>query len=216
MFTGIVEETGRLERVEPLADGRQLRIGAARVLEDLKIEDSIAVNGVCLTVVARDAAGFSVQAVRETLSKTTIGSLSAGAALNLERALTPSTRMGGHFVQGHVDCVGRVRSLTPADPGREVWITFPREFARYVVRTGSVAIEGVSLTVAAVEGDALKIALIPHTLDQTTLQGLAAGSALNLEFDCLAKYVEGVLAHGRPSGGLDEAALRRMGYGGDL
>jgi riboflavin synthase len=220
MFTGIVEEVGRLVSAAAEGRGRRLVIRGQRVLDGLKVEDSIAINGVCLTVVELKPDGFAVQTVAETLAKTSIGSLRPGAAVNLERALTPSTRMGGHFVQGHVDCTGVVSAFPDEHPGRRLVLEFPAEFARYVARTGSIAIEGVSLTVAVTKASAkghTEIALIPHTLDHTTLGTLKPGDTVNLEFDCLAKYVEQLLLAGVqpvPAGSptLTEARLRELGY----
>ncbi|MCA9783408.1 MAG: riboflavin synthase [Calditrichaeota bacterium] len=218
MFTGIVEETGVLASSTVEGQGRRLVISAARVLEGLKIEDSIAVNGVCLTVVRIDGQQFQLQAVAETLAKTSLGNLRTGSKVNLERALTPSTRIGGHYVQGHVDCVGRLAAIRAEHPGKRFVLEFPREYSRYVARTGSIAIEGVSLTVAATTAGSAEIALIPHTLDNTTLGALRAGDPVNLEFDCLAKYVEQLLLHGlepagRAAGGsLSEQRLRELGY----
>lgn len=221
MFTGIVEEVGSLLSVSPDGLGRRLVIQGRRVLQELKIEDSVAVNGVCLTVVERQGDRFAVQAVAETLAKTSLGSLRAGSALNLERALTPATRMGGHFVQGHVDCAGLVHAFPREEPGRRLVLEFPPEFDRYVARTGSIAVEGVSLTVAAVEPGRAQIALIPHTLEHTTLGRLQPGDRVNLEFDCLAKYVERLLEAGPRAadpgpgghgGGLSESRLRELGF----
>lgn len=223
MFTGIVEEMGLVQALRSDGDGRRLRLQAARVLEDLKPEDSLMVNGVCLTAVEVDRLGGQVelQAVGETLSKTTLGALATGMRVHLERALTLSTRLGGHLVQGHVDCTGRVVRLDRKALGMEMEVAFPAQFLRYAARTGSICLDGVSLTVAAHarqeggEGRA-QVALIPYTLEHTLLGGLRPGGALNIEFDCLAKYVEQLLAHGgaaRDTGdslGMD--ALSRLGY----
>lgn len=223
MFTGIVEELGNLLAVRPEGRGRRLRLGLRRVLDDLKPEDSLMVNGVCLTAVQveRSAGQVEVQAVEETLSKTTIGELAAGQSVHVERALTPSTRMGGHIVQGHVDCVGRVTRLERQTLGAELEVAFPTAFLRYVARTGSICLNGVSLTVAAEaweesgEGRA-RVALIPFTLEHTLLGKGRPGTLLNIEFDCLAKYVERLLKFGGgtpgASGGLGMDALERLGY----
>jgi riboflavin synthase len=208
MFTGIVEELGHLESSRADGDGRRLTVRCRRVLEDLKPEDSLAVNGVCLTVTSRTASGVEVQAVAETLARTTLGSLAAGSPLHLERALTLSTRLGGHMVQGHVDTTGRVVRLERARLGAELELAVPAEFLRYAAAKGSVALDGVSLTLAR-EGRRegaearLTVALIPYTLDHTTLGGRRAGEQINVEFDCLAKYVEQLLRHGGPPRGAD-------------
>lgn len=208
MFTGIVEELGRLESLRADGDGRRLRVRCSRVLEDLKAEDSLLVNGVCLTVVGIQAPHVELQAVGETLSKTSLGSLSAGVDLHLERALTLQTRLGGHLVQGHVDCVGRVVRLERGRLGALLEVAVPGEFIRYAARTGSVCLDGVSLTQAREarrEGEEarLGVALIPYTLDHTTLGTRRPGDGLNVEFDCLAKYVEQLLRHERPPMGED-------------
>jgi len=205
MFTGIVEELGTLEAVRPEGQGRRLRVRASRVLGDLKPEDSLMVNGVCLTATAVDGGGAELQAVGETLSKTTVGGWTTGQVLHLERSLTLATRLGGHLVQGHVDCVGRVTRLERRAPGAELEVAFPHEFLRYVARTGAVCLDGVSLTVAGAprreggEGFA-RVALVPYTLEHTTLGRRRPGEALNIEFDCLAKYVEQLLAQGAAPG----------------
>lgn len=223
MFTGIVEELGRVVHVRGDGNGRRLGLQANRVLEDLKPEDSLMVNGVCLTAVEVDRQGgrVDVQAVSETLSKTTVASLSVGMRVHLERALTLSTRLGGHLVQGHVDCPGRVVMLERKALGMELEVAFPAIFLRYVARTGSLCLDGVSLTVAdearqeGGEGRA-RVALIPYTLEYTLLGELRPGGALNIEFDCLAKYVEQLLAHGGTIGGAGSSlgmdALSRLGY----
>lgn len=219
MFTGIVEELGRLEASRPDGGGRRLRLRAARVLEDLKPEDSLLVNGVCLTVTALPDGGVEVQAVGETLSKTTLGTLATGADLHLERALTLQTRLGGHLVQGHVDCVGRVARLQRAGLGMELELAFPAGFLKYAARTGSVCLDGVSLTIAgearAAGGEALlRVALVPWTLEHTTLGSRRAGDRINVEFDCLAKYVEQLLRCGGAGegGGLSLERLAQLGY----
>jgi len=223
MFTGIVEELGTVLALRNEGNGRRLRLGLRRVLDDLKPEDSLMVNGVCLTAVSVDAlAGQAeVQAVGETLSKTTIGQLGQGHRVHVERALTLSTRLGGHLVQGHVDCAGRVTRLERRALGAELELAFPAPFLRYVARTGSICLDGVSLTVAdqarqeGGEGRA-RVALIPYTLEHTLLGERRPGEALNVEFDCLAKYIEQLLSHGAAvagrSGGLGLDALEQLGY----
>lgn len=219
MFTGIVEELGRLESLRPEGGGKRLRVAATRVREGLKPEDSLLVNGVCLTVTSLAGGVIELQAVAETLSKTTLGGLAAGRRLHLERALTLQTRLGGHLVQGHVDCVGRVTRLERTGLGAELELAFPRDFLKYAARTGSICLDGVSLTLAGAaraeghEGRA-RVALIPFTLEHTTLGERRPGEGLNVEFDCLAKYVEQLLSHGaeRPggTGGLTFEDLERL------
>jgi len=203
LFTGIVEEVGTLVvREDVLAGGQAiaavLRIRAARVLEDVKLGDSIAVNGVCLTVTAVEGDVWSTDVMAETLTRSSLGSAVAGAPVNLERAVTPHTRLGGHLMQGHVDGVGRILGRTPGEHWEVVRVALPPELARYVVEKGSIAVDGVSLTVSAVsEADAaepwLEVSLIPTTLRETTLGARAPGEPVNLEVDVIAKYVERLL-----------------------
>lgn len=181
MFTGIVEELGRVRS----RDGGRFSFGATTVLDGTEVGDSIAVNGCCLTVVAVDGDGWSADAVEETLSRTNLGDLRPGDAVNLERPVRLSDRLGGHLVQGHVDAVGEVVEPAPA-----LRVRVGSGLARYMVEKGSVTVDGVSLTVAAVDEQAFEVALIPHTLAETTLSLLAAGDNVNVETDVLAKYVE--------------------------
>jgi riboflavin synthase len=191
VFTGIVEERGRVARVE----GPGLTVEARTVGADAEIGASIAVSGVCLTVVANepfdeDARLLSFDLAPEKLSRTTLDVLRPGDAVNLERPVTLLTRLGGHLVQGHVDGVGEVREIRPVPDGREVTFALPEGTARYVVEKGSIAVDGVSLTVAGAGHDWFAVALIPHTLEVTTLGGLVPGDRVNLEVDLMAKYVE--------------------------
>ena len=190
MFTGLVEETGRIRDVTPRGPGARVAIDADVVLDGVAEGDSICVDGACLTVVEFDAAGFAVEAVAETLRRTSLGSRRAGDRVNLERALPANARLGGHIVQGHVDGVWDVRDVTPEGDGCVLTIAAPPEILRYVVEKGSVAVDGVSLTVASRAADAFTIALIPHTMGATTLGDAAPGRTVNLEVDLVAKYVE--------------------------
>jgi riboflavin synthase len=186
VFTGIVEELGRvIER-----DGDRLRIAATTVLDDVVLGASIAVNGCCLTVVDFDAAAgwWEADAVAETLARTNLDDLAPGDPVNLERPVRLADRLGGHLVQGHVDAVGEVLAPVP-----DLRVAMPPDLARYVVEKGSIAVDGVSLTVAALDGETFAIALVPHTIAATTLGSLAPGDAVNLEVDVLAKYVERLL-----------------------
>jgi riboflavin synthase len=215
MFTGIIEELGRLESIEPRSAGRRLRIGARQVMSDIREGDSISVDGVCLTAVELKPASFGADASPETLERSTLGTLRAGAPVNLERALQANARLGGHIVQGHVDGLGRVISLDLL--GDNNWwlkVETPPELDRYLVFKGSVAIDGISLTVAALEAGVLSVTIIPHTYENTNLRGKRPGDAVNLETDVLARYVEKML------GALDVKAgsrltiddLREQGY----
>jgi riboflavin synthase len=186
VFTGLIREVGR---VVSFADGR-LTIESG---QEAALGDSIAIDGVCLTVVATDGGTLAFQAVPETLARTSLGTLEPGSRVNLEPALRAGEPLGGHYVQGHVDGVGTVRSVEPEGEGKRIWTDAPPELLRYIVEKGSIALQGTSLTVAAVDDEGFAVALIPHTLQETTLGGLAAGDRVNLEADVLAKYVEKLL-----------------------
>jgi riboflavin synthase len=195
MFTGLVEELGRVRTVTPNATGARLEIEAATVLEDATLGASIAVNGCCLTVVDLSAGSFAADAVEETMSRTSLGALAPGDPVNLERPVRLSDRLGGHLVQGHVDGVGRVRQRTALPDGStRVGIAAPVALLRYVVEKGSIAVDGVSLTVAGVDEGGFEFALIPHTATVTTLGTREVGAAVNLEVDLVAKYVERLAA----------------------
>lgn len=191
MFSGIVEETGRIAQIEERAGsaGRRLWIAARHVLEDARVGDSIAVSGCCLTAVAVEPGRFAVEAVPETLGRTTLGAWREGEAVNLERALRLDQRIGGHLVQGHVDGVGEVRGVSQEGEGRRLVLSLPSGLARFVAEKGSLAVDGVSLTVAAADGAACEIALIPHTLRATVAGSYAPGTRVNVEVDLVARYL---------------------------
>lgn len=190
MFTGLVEETGTIASRTPHDGKVRLVITADRIMGDLAIDHSVAVQGVCLTVVERDASSFAVDVIAETLEKTTIGHLAVGSRVNLERAVRMADRLGGHLVQGHVDTPGSVQNIV-TDGGRwDIWIDFPEKFRRWLIPVGSICVNGVSLTVAELTDSAFKVSIIPHTIEVTTLGELAVHDQVNLEFDLLAKYIE--------------------------
>ena len=194
MFTGIIEELGSVRTIDRREGGARLEIAASRVLADVRAGDSIAVNGCCLTVVDRGDGWWAADAVIETLERTALGSLERDDPVNLERPLRLSDHLGGHLVQGHVDAVGHVAARTPlADGSTRFTFSAPPDVLRYVVEKGSVAIDGISLTVAALGDDAFDVAVIPHTLAVTTLGHKDLGAAVNLEADLIAKYVERLL-----------------------
>jgi riboflavin synthase len=195
MFTGIVEELGRVTALTLEPGSARLSVHADTVLGDVTHGASIAVNGVCLTVVQNDPDGFTVDVMPETLKRSSLGALQVGSAVNLERAVSATGRLGGHVVQGHVDGVGTVRSRDPGPRWDVVCIELPRELARYVVVKGSIAVDGVSLTVTEVDDaeQTFSVSLIPTTLDLTTLGTAPPGTSVNLEVDVLAKYVERLL-----------------------
>jgi riboflavin synthase len=194
MFTGIVEELGQVRSVAPNEGGARLVIAARAVLDDVVLGASIAVNGCCLTVVAFDSETWAADAVIETLARTNLGDLTPGAAVNLERPVRLADRLGGHLVQGHVDATGTVRERAPQPDGSTlVSFAAPAEVLRYVVHKGSITVDGVSLTVARRDDASFAVALIPHTLEVTTLGTRAVGDRVNLEIDLIAKYVEQLL-----------------------
>lgn len=207
MFTGIIEELGRVRSIERRGEGARLVIEARTVTMDAQGGDSIAVNGVCLTAIDVRADSFAADGSRETLERSTLGRLRAGAPVNLERAVTPSTRLGGHIVQGHVDARGRFMSAEEHGGSWTVRIAYPKELARYLVFKGSVAVEGISLTVAALADDYFEIAIIPKTWAMTNLSHLRPQDEVNLEADIIAKYVERILAVGHQD---QEAAPRGL------
>jgi len=190
MFTGIVEETGRVESFAQGAASWRLRIAANVTLQNLALGDSIAVNGCCLTVTKFDAGHLWFDVLEETRRLTNFAQLAPESLVNLERSLRADTRLGGHFVSGHIDAPGRVEVFEARGKDHYLKVGVPAGFARYLVYKGSVAIDGISLTVAEVAGDSFAVWLIPHTLAVTNLRGKKAGDTLNLEFDLLAKYVE--------------------------
>ena len=199
MFTGLIEGVGRLAAREARGGDARLRIDAGTLpwleqgVEDIDLGESIAVNGVCLTVVAFDAQGFEADASNETLAITTLGALQVGRALNLERAMRPSDRLGGHMVSGHVDGVGRVLSAVEDARAQRWRFSAPAALLRYVAQKGSICVDGVSLTVNAVDGEGFEVALVPHTLSHTAFVLTHVGDAVNLEVDLVARYVERLL-----------------------
>ena len=190
MFTGIVEEVGTVTGLE----GQRLTIAASRVLEDVKLGDSIAVNGACLTVVDFQASSFSVELAPETLKRTSFSVWVPGREVNLERPLAVSDRLGGHIVQGHVDATGRITSLKPDGDCVIFRVASPKRLMPYIVEKGFVAVDGISLTVVKVGSSSFTLSVIPYTLANTNLQGQAKGGRVNLEVDIVAKYVESLLA----------------------
>jgi riboflavin synthase len=194
MFTGIVEELGRVVRIEVGTESAVVGIAGATVTSDAQLGDSIAVNGVCLTVTSVGDGQFTADVMAETLRRSSLGALEVGSPVNLERPVTLSSRLGGHLVQGHVDATAEVLSRTPGDHWEVVEISLPDEVARYVVEKGSITVDGVSLTVAGLGRTSFTVSLIPTTLDLTTLGSKGPGAVVNLEVDVIAKYVERLLA----------------------
>ena len=193
MFTGIIEHLGTVDSVVKTDRGSRLSVDAGPVSSGIAIGDSVAVNGICLTVVEHVENRISFEAMGETLDRTNLGAVDQGDVVNLERPMPASGRFDGHIVQGHVDGLGTVRSIIEDGSSRRMWIDMPSDLLRYVVEKGSITLDGVSLTVTAVDEIGLEVALIPHTLSVTTLGTRAVGDRVNLEVDVLAKYVERLL-----------------------
>ncbi len=194
MFTGIVEELGVVEGIEEQSDAIRLSVRGPHVTTDASLGDSIAVNGCCLTVAERDGETFTADVMHETLTKTSLGSLGIGSRVNLERAVTPQTRLGGHIVQGHVDGTGRLVRREASEHWELVEVELPSDLARYLVPKGSITVDGISLTVVEVFGGSFTVSLIPETLARTTLGLKEIGDPVNLEVDVIAKYVERLVA----------------------
>ncbi len=193
MFTGIVRERGQVRTARRTGGGLAIEVEAPETAAKVAVGDSVSVNGCCLTATAVEDGRISFDAVPESLRRTSLGRLETGAHVNLETAVRAGEPLGGHYVQGHVDRTGRVRSVEPEGEGARLWIEASAEVLRYCVEKGSITVEGVSLTIAELASDAFAVALVPHTLARTTLGALAAGDEANLEVDVLAKYVERLL-----------------------
>lgn len=217
MFTGIIQAVGKIAALEPKGADLRVRIATGKLdLGDVRLGDSIAVNGVCLTAVELPGDGFWADVSGETLARTTLGELRVGQAVNLEKALTPTTRLGGHLVSGHVDGIGTV--VRRWEDGRSVRfrVRAPDELAKYIAQKGSICVDGISLTVNAVEGAEFELNIVPHTLQETTMGGYAAGTRVNLEVDIIARYLERLLlgekAANPGGGGITEAFLAEHGF----
>ncbi|QIK37433.1 riboflavin synthase [Caldichromatium japonicum] len=217
MFTGIIQSVGRVQRLEPRGGDLRLFIDAGKLtLAAVQLGDSIAVNGVCLTVVSLTEGGFSADVSRETLNLTTLRDLNFASRVNLEKALTLSTPLGGHLVSGHVDGVGKVIERQADARSVRLRIQAPAELARYIARKGSIAVDGVSLTVNAVEGSVFAVNIVPHTLDETIIGDYRPGTQVNIEVDLIARYLERLLlgeqAADPQAEGLTQAFLARHGF----
>lgn len=211
MFTGIIEEVGTIAAVQNLGGGRRLTI-EAKMTPELRIDESVSVNGACQTVVAVKDTAFDVIAVEETLRKTTFGQFERGRRVNLERAMRPTGRLDGHIVQGHVDATGTIVGVKNEQTSWLYTIRFDKQFAAYLIPVGSVAIDGISLTVARLEEDTFTVAIIPHTYENTAVPYWNVGSAVNLEFDMIGKYVVRSLNLQSGTSKLSAEWLRAQGY----
>jgi len=212
MFTGLIEEVGTVGGVRRGQTGADVTVRASSVLEDTRVGDSIACNGCCLTVTELGADSFVVHAGTETLSRTTVGEWTSGARVNLERALSAGARLGGHFVQGHVDAVGQVLAVTPEGETTRWRFLLPDSLQPFVVNKGSITVDGISLTVTTIVPGAFEVAIIPHTLAHTTLGTAPVGARVNLEVDILAKYVHRMVSAMGAGGGITEDFLREQGF----
>lgn len=218
MFTGIIEAVGTLKTMDVKGEDVTVTIDTGKLdLSDVKLGDSIATNGVCLTVVALTGHGFRADLSLETLHRTAFGRYPSGHQVNLERALTPTTRLGGHLVSGHVDGVGEITRIQPRGRAVEYWIKAPDELAKYIAEKGSITVDGISLTVNDVQGASFKLTIVPHTTAETTITAWQMGSAVHLEVDLLARYLERLLlgdkaAQSSRSEGITMAALMENGF----
>jgi len=214
MFTGIVQEVGRVRRIEQRGENRRITIAAKNVSKDLKTGDSVAVSGVCLTAVDIKTESFSADLAPETWVRTSLSRLKEGALVNLELPMKADGRFGGHIVQGHVDGLGRVIALERIADSENFWlrIELPREIEKYTVYKGSISIEGISLTVAKLEGTSCTVAIIPHTVEMTNLNSLKPGDPVNLEADLIAKYVEKMMTNAPAESSLTVEELVRQGF----
>ena len=215
MFTGIIEEVGKVIEITKSGGSALISIEAARSSSQLEVNGSVAVNGVCQTVISKSRSAFTVQAVEETLRKTTLGELKASSSVNLELPLRLSDRLGGHFVQGHVDGVGVIKSIVKQESSWLVTLQIPDQFGRYVVPVGSIAVDGVSLTVASVKDSDVVLSIIPHTMDKTIFNDYIVGTRVNLELDIIGKYIENLVNHKQnvsERSSLSEDKLKEWGY----
>ena len=193
MFTGLVEEVGTIEQITSNLDGFRISVNAEKVMEGLKVDDSVSCSGICLTVIDLNISSFTVQLVEETLNRTTAKNWKNDSAINLERALLPSSRMGGHFVQGHIDCTSKITDIKMTDESAIFSFTLPGPYQKYIVEKGSICLDGISLTVASINNKEFSIAVIPHTIEVTNWKKSKVGDLVNLEVDIISKYVENLI-----------------------
>ena len=212
MFTGIIEEIGRIQTVRKGAESSSISVQAKIIMQDVRIGDSIAVNGVCLTVTAFSRSGFTADVMHETFNRSSLGSLPTGSLVNLERAMPANGRFGGHIVSGHIDGTGTVSAIQKDD--NAVWYTIktPPGILRYIIEKGSVAIDGISLTVANVGRDCFRVSIIPHTASITTLSNRRVGDTVNLENDCIGKYVERLMGIQQSNHNITTDFLTKYGF----
>lgn len=215
MFTGIIEEIGTVRAIMKSEKGARISIDARKVLEDVKLGDSICTNGACLTVTDFTASNFTVDVMAETIRRSNLGALSPGAQVNLERAMKASDRFGGHIVSGHIDGTGKIINIQKEDNAVWVTISADRGILKYIISKGSIAIDGISLTVAYVDDSSFRVSIIPHTKEETTLLRKKIGDAVNLECDLVGKYIEKLMSYGddkQAKSGIDMDLLRNNGF----
>ncbi|MFL5783149.1 MAG: riboflavin synthase [Bacteriovoracaceae bacterium] len=193
MFTGLIQETGVIKSISTNTEGKEFVIEAPNLIKEISIDDSVATNGVCLTATKISGNTFRVQAIHVTLEKTSLGYLKQGDKVNLELSLRPTDRMGGHMVQGHVNALGKIKNIEKTGETWEITVDFPKELRKYMISEGSIALDGISLTIARLKESDLTVAIIPHTLERTTLGTKKIGDFLNIEVDMIAKYIENFL-----------------------
>lgn len=212
MFTGIIEEIGYIKEFSVTNDGARIVVSCSKILEGIKLGDSIAINGCCQTVTNFDTNSFTAQVSSETLAVTTFKNFKSQDAVNLERALTPQSRLGGHIVQGHIDCTAKFVRITKTGEFYELYFEIPENELRYIVHKGSIAINGISLTVATIQNKIIKVAVIPHTYQNTNLSTLQTGQLVNIETDILGRYVEKFLRPNNNVSKLTENFLQENGF----
>jgi riboflavin synthase len=214
MFTGIIEDIGTIEKVSPISGGISLTIRSKKIIEDIAVNDSVCIDGVCLTVTKFDENSFLVDAVGATLEKTTFNKVKADTLVNLERSVKLSDRLGGHLVQGHVNGIGIITEIKKLGENYLVKIVIPEELERYLIKEGSIAINGISLTIAELNKSEISISVIPHTWQNTNLKNKKVNEKVNVEIDILAKYVEKLLAknNNNPDKNITEGWLKELGY----
>ncbi len=212
MFTGLIEEIGRIAKLERIVGGYKIKISLNKILDDIKVDDSLAVNGVCLTVIKMDDSAVWIDAVGETLDKTTIFVLKEGSQVNLERALRLSDRLGGHIVQGHVNGIGEITQIKKRGENYYLEIFLPSNLHKYVVEEGSITVDGISLTIARIDEARIGLSIIPHTWKNTTLSEVKIGQKVNIETDVLAKYIEKMLINSGKEKKYSKKWFEELGY----
>ena len=213
MFTGIIEATGHISAINKMGDDIQVEVSTSTLdFSDVNLGDSIATNGVCLTVVSFTDNSFKADVSLETINNTGFKFYGPGQAVNLEKAMLPTTRFGGHMVSGHVDTVSYIQNVYDNGRAKDIWLSVPKELQRYFVKKGSVTVDGISLTVNDVTDGQIKLTIVPHTFAQPTLANIRSGDAVNLEVDIIARYVENFVGQQSSSSGVDMSLLARAGY----